>query len=275
MTVQRIARAAVAALHDELVLAPKPGLVSPVDSGSHADMDAPCFLRSLFALRHGFARLAALGAAGADFAALALEGQTVEARMRRATGGVNTHRGALFSLGLLCAAAGWLKAQEQALGAQALRKTLVGRWGQELAARTAALGHSVQGADLARAGLRDANAEAAAGFPVLFEITWPVLHSGLRGGLPPPLARLQALLHTVAVLDDTNLLRRGGLSGLQHARRAAGAWLQAGGVWAAGGVDAAWAMHLDFVRRRLSPGGAADMLAAACWLERLDAGQRP
>jgi len=63
---QRIGRAAVAALYDELALEPKPGLVSLADNGSHRDMDARTFMRSLFACATRFFNLAALGAAGAD-----------------------------------------------------------------------------------------------------------------------------------------------------------------------------------------------------------------
>ena len=103
---QAIGRAATLALHDELALSPKPGLVTLTDNGSHDDMDAHTFMRSLFALRSYFVRIAALGAAGAPFHALQQCGIDAEARMLAATGGVNTHRGAVFMLGLLCAAAG-------------------------------------------------------------------------------------------------------------------------------------------------------------------------
>lgn len=98
---QRIGRAAIAALYDELALAPKPGLVSFVDSGSHGDMDATTFMRSLFALRHYFPRIAMQGAAGAPFASLEALGVMAETRMLQATGGINTHRGAVFTLGLI------------------------------------------------------------------------------------------------------------------------------------------------------------------------------
>ncbi|HEY8905203.1 MAG TPA: triphosphoribosyl-dephospho-CoA synthase, partial [Rhodoferax sp.] len=62
---QAIGRAATLALHDELALSPKPGLVTLVDRGSHDDMDAHTFMRSLFALRGYFVRIAGLGMAHA------------------------------------------------------------------------------------------------------------------------------------------------------------------------------------------------------------------
>ena len=268
---QRIGRAAVAALYDELALAPKPGLVSFVDSGSHADMDARTFMRSLFALRHAFPRLAALGAAGADFAALADAGRAAEHTMLAATGGINTHRGAIFSLGLLCASAGALQAQQLPPTPDRLRQTLLDHWGPSLAARPRSAVPS-HGAQAARAhALRGANAEAVAGFPVLFETTFPALQTALQQGLTVETARLQAFFATLAVLADTNLVHRGGLAGLRWARAAARAWLQGGGAARPDAVVHAAALHREFVARRLSPGGSADMLAAACWLQRVTA----
>ena len=267
--VQRIGRAAVAALHDELVLDPKPGLVSLVDSGSHCDMDARTFMRSLFALRHSFRRLAALGAAGADFAALEHEGLAAEARMLRATAGVNTHRGAIFTLGLLCASAGALSARGAVLRAPALRDALIQHWGGALG-RRATQPRPTHGSTVERRlALNGASAEAALGFPVLFDTTLPALQTALSSGLGPRLARIDSLLHTIAVLDDTNLAHRGGLAGLRYAQRAAGDYLRAGGVRRPDGIEQACRLHRDFVARRLSPGGAADLLSAACWLQRV------
>src|SRR6478736_3489767 len=100
-----IGRAAIRALHTELLLYPKPGLVSAIDNGAHDDMDAGTFLRSIFALRHYFKAIASAGAAGSPFPILQHLGIEAEQRMLRATGGVNTHRGGIFCMGLLAAAA--------------------------------------------------------------------------------------------------------------------------------------------------------------------------
>jgi len=264
---QPIGRAAVAALHDELALAPKPGLVSFIDSGSHSDMNAQTFMRSLFALRHAFAQMAALGAqgsCGASFSALQRAGMAAEVQMLRATAGVNTHRGAIFTLGLLCASAGALAAAGQPLHSAALRHTIMACWGPALRERDAQA-RDTHGSQVARTlGLRGANAEAASGFPVLFEVTIPALRAALRSGAGDQQARLQAFFHTMAVLDDTNLAHRGGLQGLRDAQAAARAWLAAGCT-----VEHAQALHREFVARRLSPGGSADLLAAACWALRV------
>jgi triphosphoribosyl-dephospho-CoA synthase len=267
---QRIGRSAVVALYDELALAPKPGLVSFADSGSHSDMDAQTFFRSLFALRHFFARIAVLGADGAAFAELETAGIAAEARMLQATGGVNCHRGAIFSLGLLCAAAGFLVGRLQPLTATAIRSALVEQWGEALVERQDLTTSTSHGARAARRfGLRGAASEAALGFPVLFEFTLPALQAGLRAGLPPRLARIDALFHTIAELADTNLAHRAGLAGLHHAQQAASDFLRHGGAGQSDGLARAQAIHRDFVALRLSPGGSADLLAAACWLQRV------
>lgn len=268
-TARRLGRAAVAALYDELALAPKPGLVSFEDSGSHSDMDARTFLRSLFALRHSYPRLVMLGAQGADFATLAREGQAAEQRMLAATGGINTHRGGVFTLGLLCASAGAVQACGRPLEPDALRRMLVARWGPALATRDGSARPS-HGTQAARAhGLRGANAEAAAGMPVLFDTALPALRAAVAAGLPSQAARLQAFFATLAVLDDTNLAHRGGLTGLRWAQGQAQAWLQEGGATGTDALPRARRIHRAFVQRRLSPGGAADVLAAACWLQRI------
>ena len=265
-----LGRAAIAALYDELALEPKPGLVSFADTGSHDDMDASTFLRSLFALRHFFVRVAAQGADSDDFAPLESLGIAAEARMLRATGGVNTHRGAIFTLGLLCAAAGAAHDAGLACDATTLRGTLRARWGAALASRaTRAL--DTHGARAAREhGLRSASEEAAQGLPTLFDHVLPALRDARRAGADDRGARLHALFTAMAEADDTNLVHRGGPQGLRDAKSLAREFLADGGGLTADAPMRAARVHAAFVERRLSPGGAADLLAAACWVERVE-----
>lgn len=273
--VQAIGRAATLALHDELALSPKPGLVTLVDCGSHGDMDAQTFMRSLFALRGYFLRMAALGVASAPFEALERCGIEAEARMLVATGGVNTHRGAIFILGLLCAAAGAAVSAGLSPTPTVLRRTLPDRWGEALAARAARPSQLPGGIAARRLGLRGAAAEAALGFPVLFETALPAAQAAVARGLPRPLVLLDTLFHAMAKLDDSNLAHRGGLAGLRYAQHAANEFIAAGGAARPDAIAAATAMGRDFVSRRLSPGGAADTLAAACLVMRIVAIRGP
>ena len=263
---QRIGRAAIAALYDELALAPKPGLVSFVDAGSHTDMDAATFMRSLFALRHCFPRMAMLGTARAPFAVLEALGVAAEARMLAATDGINTHRGAVFTLGLLSAAAGLV---QDRCDATRLREVLMSTWGDALDARRRGTSAS-NGRRAAQAhGLRSAGDEAALGFPIVFEHAVPALMRARQQGLDDRRARVQTLFEIIAVLDDTNLAHRGGLAGLRFAQSQARAFLEEGGAARPDALAHAQAIHRAFVARRLSPGGAADVLAAAGFIERV------
>jgi len=141
-----IGRAAVRALYTELALSPKPGLVSPLDSGAHDDMDMTTFMRSLFALRGYFCIIAAAGASGADFADLQALGLRAERRMLAATRGINTHRGAIFSVGLLAAAAGWLRAEGRSIAGDALGRCVAHRWGAAIvqAGEQASASHGIE-----------------------------------------------------------------------------------------------------------------------------------
>ena len=269
-----IARCAVRALYAEVALEPKPGLVSFRDSGSHSDMTASTFFKSLFALRHYFGHMASAGAMGQSLEFLQALGLGAEERMLRATGGINTHRGAVFALGLLCAAAGRLAAQGQPFNSDCLRQTLQSQWGQALRWRADAASRAEplsNGQHAARSlGLRSAGEEAALGFPTLFEVTLPALQQALQQGHAQRAARVQAFFATMAVLDDTNTAHRGGLAGAAFVKASARGFLAAGGVDQPDWVPQARAIHAEFVARRLSPGGSADVLACACWVQALE-----
>ena len=264
-----IGRAATLSLHDELALSPKPGLVTLVDRGSHSDMDARTFMRSLFALRGYFVEVARLGSQGARFEDLQGAGLRAEVRMLEATGGVNTHRGAIFTLGLLCAAAGALAARRHPPEAATLREILLAEWGGALLERARHPSVLPGGVAARRHGLRGAAAEAACGFPVLFDVAIPALQEAVARCGPGPAAHVDTLFRIIAALDDCNIAHRGGLEGLRFAQSCAREFVASGGTSRRGGMLDAERIAEAFVRHRLSPGGAADLLAATFLLRRL------
>lgn len=264
---QAIALHAVRSLYAELTLYPKPGLVSLVDNGSHDDMTAATFMRSLFALRHYFARITRAGMEEAPFATLKRLGIEAEDRMLGATGGINTHRGAVFCLGLLCAAIGNCRARGIALTPDAIRATLLMRWAGALAAHTdpgAADSHGLRVARrYAASGARE---EGARGLPSVFELALPALRGTLAAGRGMRRARVDALFALMGHISDTNLYHRGGEEGAMTVRRHARAFMARGGTACGDWEAEALACHRAFVAGRLSPGGAADLLAAACFV---------
>ncbi len=260
-----LADLAVASLLAELELFPKPGLVSPVDSGSHRDMDFPLLRKSALTLRGAFHQLAEAGAGNAHFADLAAIGLEAETLMLAATGGVNTHRGAIFSLGLLTAAAA---------RSGDLRSEMLATWGDALQKHAARMtGLDSNGARVRRAtGIAGARAEAAAGFPSVFDLARPHLHRRLANGCPARDAAIDTLFVLIAETDDSNILHRGGIEGAAFAKEQACGFLAVGGITHPAWRERAIAIHRAFIDRNLSPGGAADLLAATLFVESLSCG---
>lgn len=269
-----MAGTAVAALVAELETWPKPGLVSHMDSGSHTDMTAATFRASAAAIEPFFAELVVAGAAGASMNALRAIGIAAEHAMLAVTDGVNTHRGAIFGLGLLCAAAG-VACDDAGHDAPDWRPgvlcgTVRARWGQSIVRGPIPL-HS-HGADALRQyGAGGARAQAAAGFPHACDIGLPALRLG-RAHAPgdPEASRVQAFFALLAGTEDTNLLHRGGAEGLRYAQQAAAGFLASGGIAQPDWRKAATRIHHAFVDRRLSPGGCADLLAITVFLDALE-----
>ncbi len=267
---EALARRAVEALRLELDTYPKPGLVSHIDSGSHTDMDAATFTASAAALEPYFAELARAGREGRGMGALRGIGLDAEAAMRAATDGVNTHRGAIFGLGLLVSAAGALWTGSR------LPPNALGRHVRRHHAEGILAGPELLHAPGARARRRfavgGAPAEAAAGFPTLYGVGLPALRRGRRLRPGEPMAtRVEACLALVASLEDTNLLHRGGRAGSAFARAETAAFVARGGVGRPTWHAEAEALHRAFVVRRLSPGGAADLLAMTLFVDGLEA----
>jgi triphosphoribosyl-dephospho-CoA synthase len=273
---ERVDALAREALARELALEGKPGLVTPSARGSHDDMDHLTFAASIDALAGYFGDCARLGAAACGFAALQARGRVAEQAMFAATGGVNTHKGAVFTLGLLAAAAGRRAVEpDGALEGLAggLGHSIAAEWGAAILVAGAAPGadtRATHGAQLRRRyRLTGAREQAVSGFPVLFATTLPALDDALAREADDAAAGLHALVATIAVLDDTNLAHRGGLAGLRWAQREARFFVTAGSVFAPGSAAALEALGAAFAARWLSPGGSADLLAAAWFVRAL------
>jgi triphosphoribosyl-dephospho-CoA synthase len=268
---EAIAAIAVRCLLRELETWPKPGLVSHVDSGSHSDMNFGTFQRSTAAIKPHLHALIEAGANGCGMERLRIIGLEAEAAMFATTGGVNTHRGAIFGLGLLCAAAG-AKAGGLADPTMPLGDVVVRLWGRSILDGPVLL-HSHGGEARRHYGAGGARAEAAQGFPSVYEIGLPALQLGaLIAPGDTEAVRVQACFALIASLEDTNLLHRGGMSGLRYAQCAARVFLDHGGVGTHYWRERANIVHQSFVARRLSPGGSADLLAMTLFIEACETG---
>jgi triphosphoribosyl-dephospho-CoA synthase len=229
-------------------------------------MDAETFRHSAAAIQPYFKALAEAGAQGCGMGRLRLIGLEAEAAMFAATAGINTHRGAIFGLGLLCAAAG--AATTGRTDPTASLGVAVARlWGRDILDGPVLLRSHGREAHR-RYGAGGASFEAAQGFPSVYQVGLPALQSGaaLSPG-DPEAARVQACFALIAVLQDTNLLHRGGRSGLVYAQSAARGFLDDGGVGTPDWRRRANLVHQSFIRRRLSPGGSADLLAMSLFVQ--------
>jgi triphosphoribosyl-dephospho-CoA synthase len=270
----RIARLAVRSLYHELALYPKPGLVSLRDNGAHRDMDAATFVRSLFSLRGYFATIAAAGMCNAGLAELQQLGIAAESRMLQATRGINTHRGAIFTLGLLAAAAGCATARNIKLSDDNLRAIVLVNWSRDLRAIAIAGAATPSHGQLmaARHGVTGARGEALLAFPSVFESALPALRGALARGADAQHALLHAFFVLLAGTPDTNVLFRGGAEGLRFIQTQAADFVDRGSVFEAGWQQRAESLHRRCSAKNLSPGGCADLLAAAWFVHQLQTG---
>jgi triphosphoribosyl-dephospho-CoA synthase len=263
-----IADIAVWALIEEAELTPKPALVDLRGPGAHRDLDVERMRCSARALRDTFVQLYETAAAQPlsrelrdTLAGIGRAGETI---MLRATGGSNAHRGAIWSLGLLVsgtAMTGGVQANRIAMSA-----ARIARFPSRVLAGTPSNGQRV----CARYGVTGARGEAQSAFPHVVQVGLPKLREGRLGGLSETEARLDALIAIMATLADTCLLHRGGEAALMAAQQGALRVLAAGGCRTPQGRDALHALDRELVTRFASPGGAADMLAAVLFLDRLE-----
>ena len=259
-----LAQIAVGSLLQELEAYPKPGLVSRIDSGAHADMDYDVMNRSSRVLLHPFARIAAAGRNAGSFKSIIVPlGLEAENEMLLATGGVNTHRGAIFSLGLILAALALVESRSTSKTPEQVRAKLLETWGEALQAHANSgnYGNS-HGSKVRRAtGSGGARIEAARGFPCIFEIGVPSYYEALASGLDLNASRIQTLFILMEAVDDSNVIFRGGLEAADFVRRTAGQFLMDGGCGRDDWFDRAEELHRTFIQHNLSPGGSADLLS--------------
>lgn len=247
-----VADLAERALRLELDTTPKPGLVDRQDNGAHKDMDYALMSKSISALRPYLTRLAVESAKDIDLAKIKEIGIEAEKAMLKATGGVNTHKGALFCIGLSVAAASCLACSTGAVEAYSF-KELVSRAASEIPSARGTHGAEAKRSFKAVGALE--NARAA--YPELFT-DWLPYYLSLEGD---PFRCHKTLLHIMTTLDDTNILHRRGAEGLAHAEAEAARLLE---DFSESGLSS---LNKDFIRENISPGGSADMLSLTIFIE--------
>jgi triphosphoribosyl-dephospho-CoA synthase len=261
----RLAALATQALIAEAELTPKPGLVDQRGSGAHDDLSLDLMRLSATVLEPFFAAMSSRSTGREVDTSLREElaeiGRGAERAMFKVTHGSNTHKGAIWTLGLLIAAAG----------------CRVGQNAREIAAVAGAIARLPDRAqpqlithgDIARSryGAFGARGEACKDFPHVVRLALPALREQRAKGYSEEVSRLDALLSVMCQLNDTCVLYRGGIQALDFVKSGARAVLTAGGCGSAQGKKQLRAFDRELIAKHISPGGSADLLAATIFVD--------
>ena len=256
-----IASFALEALLVEAAATPKPGLVDRANCGAHADMDFFTFQISAAAIAPFLPVFVRTGIehttdAPALLPSLRRVGLEEERAMFARTGGVNTHKGAIFSFGVLLGAAGLALRRGKKCTAECVLDLV-----QEICA-----GICRRHFD----GATGARGTAEAGFPLVRRIALPLYRALMDQGLPMNDALVDVLVTLITLNDDTNILSRHHLGVLHEVQATARRAEALGGMAAPEGRAAILQMDEDFIRKWISPGGSADLLAVTYFLYALE-----
>ncbi len=272
---ERCSALAVKSLLDEVYTTPKPGLVDRNNNGSHTDMNLYLFEKSANALKTYFAQCFSIGKETSNltydetFAILRSAGILAEQAMYNATGGVNTHKGAIYSIGILCASIGRLWTPENpfadasnvCLESSNIVKNAVKKDFEEISAITAG------GRLYLKYGLTGIRGEVLSGFYSVLKIGLPCYKSLIEENFGQNDAGVITLLHFIANVKDTNIYNRGGIEGAEYAVQAVRNMLKGSPEPTKKEIEL---LDEEFIKRNLSPGGCADLLAVTYFLYSLN-----
>lgn len=263
-----IGKYAERALLYEAITTPKPGLVDRMDNGAHRDMDLFSFTDSACELRTYFERCFRIGAMFRDnppetiFERLRSAGIEAEERMLSITDGVNTHKGALFSLGILCGAAGMGEGESFSQDRLFRRAGVLAQTSlkdfEGITMESAATGGERQYLSMGAMGARG---EAAEGFPTLRDVALPAFETAIENGKSLNDAGLFALMALISSVSDSNIIRRTGMKRQILVMEEAKNLIQQGITY-----SALEKMNERFICDNISPGGSADLLAATYFI---------
>ncbi len=252
---------AIKSLYDEISLELKPGLVCPSSNGSHQDMDYDIFMMSINALMGYFGKIACYGYDRRSFDDIRRLGVNQEQKMLQVTDGINTHKGAIFNLGFIAAAIGRCIADNIALTADNICQTMMYTWQHDLLNNLPRNPNSHGQKVYQKYGMTGAIELVADGFRIIRELALPCYYETLQKTGDVNKSKSQTLMTLIAHLDDTNMVWRGGMNGLRFGQNLAKSFLAKGGVFHLNWQEELLEINRQFVKRNLSAGGSADLLA--------------
>lgn len=275
----KIASLAVEGMLYEVSATPKPGLVDRSNSGAHKDMDYFTFLSSAAALHGAFDVFVRTGWRYRNrpleelLEPLREAGKKAEFQMFSFTHGVNTHKGMIFTLGILCGCAGWLLEKKpltfEHLSACAA-KMCRGICEKEYADLDKKE-HLTKGERMyLEYGCTGVRGEVENGYPTIRNYSLPYYTKLKETGVSNNEALVQTLLYLIAETCDTNILSRHDKAMLEHCQGYARKVLNLGGIFTDTGKKELLKMDEDFIENYASPGGCADLLAVTHFVHSLE-----
>jgi triphosphoribosyl-dephospho-CoA synthase CitG len=277
--IEIIGSIALEAMLMEVACAPAPGLVDRFNSGAHQDMDFFTFIKSSSALGPAMYYCAIagwqhVGSSQELLPVLRTIGQKAEKAMFAATNGVNTQKGLLFLMGIMTAAAakslrgGYTDSIIEAT-LQEAAQICAGIVERELKSLQCILPERnlTAGEQLfLNYGITGIRGEIEAGLPIVKNQGLPCLQEALEAGLPLNDVLIHVLISMMCKVQDTTILNRHSLSTLTEIQESAKLILQTGGMLTDMGRKRIEELDREYARRRISPGGSADLLAIVYFL---------
>lgn len=271
----QLADQAVASLLEEVRLTPKPGLVDALNTGIHSDMNIALFEKSAYSLWSTFYQIAMAGMESVSINQdlrehIAYLGRNGEGNMYEATGGVNTHKGAIWALGLITAVAAHLLAHSENNidGRSILTKVgILARFPDQKYTKPVYATHG----DVVKEKYKVKNALELAqdGFPIIANVALNDYDRFSQNTKYREVTLQNVLVGIIGQLDDTCILYRSDLSTLRKIQYLAKEILQNGGVQTIRGRSLYQYLDRLMMQCKVSPGGSADMLAATIFIQKI------
>ena len=269
--IEKYSAAAMRALLYEVTVAPKPGLVDRIDNGAHRDMDIFTFIDSTSSLVPYFRDAVSIGLSfngnfEETFHKLRSRGRLAEEEMLFATDGVNTHKGMIFSMGILCCACGVLHAtgkkitatnvtkQSRILATDTIKKDLQQMATGQTTGEKLYLEHNISGI----------RGEVLGGFPTVMKYGLPMLRRQLRMEASLNDAAVVTLLSILSQLTDTNIIHRSSMADLASIQNLLRSAIRSQNTQQL--IKTATQLNIEWKMRNISPGGSADLLAVTLFL---------
>ena len=278
LTSQHIGTLALEAMLIEVSVTPKPGLVDRNNSGAHRDMGFFTFVKSATALRNSFEEFAIAGENFNEseiknlFPIIRKIGIESEKKMFEATGGINTHKGEIFSLGLLSAAAGYLSKNKISLTSENITN-LASKICAGICERDFAGVYKKDKNFLTKGervyiehGITGIRGEAEAGYPVVMNAGLPAVKKYLSQNLSLNDSLAFTLIHIMAEAKDTNIISRKDFETAEKVRKRAADLILNDKL----NLEEIYKFDRDLIDASISPGGAGDLLAVSYFLFMLE-----